>query len=167
VELIFHGPLFSLLKVKLFSGVLRSQLGSEHINNGGFGATPPNVVVEGRSSLEATPPMKLVDWRSPRHCFFRSKGGHPHSSRPVSQMGGSGSLLASSLEQPWRLRRTKRFRPRCRRCDARFGRVLDLIAFSIRMLRFSLHKLGTNLFFPVSFGSGCKMYCVYINISGL
>jgi hypothetical protein len=60
VELIFHGQDFSRLKVKLLSGVLRLHLGCEHINNGCFGATPRNIVVERRSSLEATPPTKLV-----------------------------------------------------------------------------------------------------------
>jgi hypothetical protein len=142
--------------VKLLFGVLRLHMGSEHINNGGFGATPPNIVVERWSSLEAMPPTKLVDWRPLRHGFFRSNGGHPLSSRPVSQMGGINSLLASSLDHPWRHRRTKRSCPRCQRCYASAGRVLDPIAFSTRMLRSSLHKLGTKLYFPDFLGVDAK-----------
>jgi hypothetical protein len=55
---------------------LRPRLGSELINGGGHGATPPSSVVDRRSSLEATSPTGMVDWRPPRRRFFWPKGGH-------------------------------------------------------------------------------------------
>jgi hypothetical protein len=163
-ELIVRGSGISCVKENLAPAVLRPRLGSELINGGGHGATPPSSVVDRWSSLEATPPTGMVDWRPPRRRFFWPKGGHL-SSRPVCQMGGSDSGLASSMVCPWRHHRPKWCRPRRRRCCARAGEVL--IAFSSRLLGSSFQILGTKLYVLVLFGFVSNMYCLFINISSI